>query len=433
MSVVDRVALAAAEAAGRNLGRRAGLTALRALFVGLSDHADRKRALVGALDHAIALGDEDAFEWVLAQWSAEPSNLFGAAVQCCRRLVAERRPDAARRLADAEHTRAPTARALYLRARCTRDPATAIGDLRLALHQARQAPRDAALERAAASRLARLSLEKPKPAIDLEPLDHRSRLGVLTAMLHAKGRYGRVAALDGIVALAQSEDAEVAAAAMRLAARHADADGRLTEIEIDRIRTALACWPDPAERADALSRLEQRRAMVAGEIGEHELATRLIEGGELGAPKGQPDAEYRALDAIVALRKAKDDRADRLEALVATVDAERPRISMPLLTVAWLACADPSVSVRGVGERLAKRLSTLGGARPARGWLRLSERVGDPKLADELLAIAADVREPEALDRLAERDVRAAWDAFTQGDRAEALRRLRSARARAQR
>ena len=427
MSVVDRVALAAAEAAGRNLGPRAGLTALRALFVSLSEPGERTRALVGALTHANTLRDEAAFEWVLAQWAVEPSNMFPFAVDECRKLLDARRPDAARRLADAEYTRAPTGRARYLRARCTRDDEAAATDLRLALRQARQAPRDEALELAAASRLARLTLQKPKPAVDLQRLDERSRLAVLTAMLHAKGRYGRVAALDGIVALAESSDIEVASAAMRLAARHADSDGRLTEIEIDRIRTALASWTEPEERAEAMRRLDLRRAMIAGEVESHDLS-RLLEGGELAAPKGSPDAEYRALDAIVALQKNEVDRGDRLEALVATIDAERPRISMPLLTVAWLACADSNADVRGAGARVASRLTGLTGARPSRGWLRLSERVEDPKLKAELLEVAVASREPGAADRLAERDVRAAWAAYAAGDRTEACRLLRSAR-----
>lgn len=433
MSVVDRVALAAAEAAGRNLGPRAGLTALRALYVGLSDDSDRRRALLGALEHSIALADDSAFEWVLTQWSAEPSNLFPAAVAACARLIRHRRRDAALRLADAEHTRAPTGRALYLRARCTRNEEAAITDLRLALRKARQAPKDEALELAAASRLARLSLEKPKPAIDLEKLDERARLAVLTAMLHSKGRYGRVAALDGILTLAQSEDADVASAAMRLAARHADSDGRLTEIEIDRIRSALVSWPIEEERNEALRRLELRRATIVGEVGDAEVASRLLEGGEVAAPRGAPDAAYRALDAIVALRKKKSDRADRLEALLATIDAERPRISMPLLTVAWLACSDSEADVRGAGARVASRLTSLNGARPSRGWLRLSECVGDPKLEGELLAVAVEAREPGAADRLATRDVRAAWAAWAAGDRSEAQRLLRSARMHAQR
>lgn len=433
MSVVDRVALAAAEAAGRNLGPRAGLTALRALFVGLSDASDRQRALVGALEHALTLRDEPALEWVLTQWSAEPSNMFPAAVAACARLTEQREHDVARRLADAEHARAPTGRALYLRARCTRHDQSAIADLRLAVRKSRQAPKDEALELAAASRLARLSLEKPKPAVDLEKLDPRARLAVLTAMLHSKGRYGRVAALDGIVALAESDDGDVASAAMQLAARHADSDGRLTEIEIDRIRTALVRWPDPDERIEALRRLELRRATIAGEVGEADVAAQLLEGGEVASPKGAPDAAYRALDAIVALRKNKDDRADRLEALLATIDAERPRISMPLLTVAWLACSDSDADVRGAGVRIASRLTSLGGARPSRGWLRLSERVGDPKLEAELLAVAVEAREPEAADRVAERDVRAAWTAYEEGDRAEARRLLRSAQAHARR
>ena len=429
MSVVDRVALAAAEAAGRNLSPRAGLTALRSLLPSLSEAEHRRRALVGMLEHAITLRDETALDWVLGRWSVENTDMFAPAVEAVRRLVKERRSDTARKVASAECDREPAGRAFYLRARCTRDSEQAAADLRLALRKAGQPPRDESLALAAAARLARVSLDKPKPAIDLERLDERARLGVLTAMLHAKGRYGRVAALDGIVALAQSKDTTVAAAAIRLAVRHADSDGRLTEIEIDRIHTALKYWPVEETRAEALQRLEQRRAMVAGEVSEHAIAQQVLDGGEVQSRVA--DSGFRALDAIVALRKGKSDRADRLEALVATVDAERPRISMPLLTAAWLACADSSSDARGAGARLAKRLMRLPGPKPSRGWKRLSERVGDPKLATELLAIAAGVHEPGAVERLCEMDVRAAWAAYANGDKREAGRLLRAAQAKA--
>lgn len=431
MSVVDRVALAAAEAAGRNLSPRAGLTALRSLLPSLSDADHRRRALVGMLDHAITLRDDSALEWILGRWSVESTDMFSAAVNVVRRLVKQRRSETARKVASAECDREASGRAFYLRARCTRDADNAAADLRLALRKASQAPRDETLALAAAARLARVSLEKPKPAIDLEQLDERARLAVLTAMLHAKGRYGRVAALDGIVTLAQSKDPDVAKAAVRLAVRHADSDGRLTEIEIDRIRTAVAHWPDEATRAEAMRRLEQRRAMVAGEVSEHAVAQQVLDGGEVQSRIA--DSAFRALDAIVALRKGKSDRADRLEALVATVDAERPRISMPLLTAAWLACADGSSDARGAGARLAKRLIQLPGPRPSRGWKRLSERVEDPKLAGELLAVAAEVHEPGAIESLCEVDVRAAWTAYAKGERTEARRLLRAAQSKATR
>ncbi|MEM9069130.1 MAG: hypothetical protein AAGE52_11520 [Myxococcota bacterium] len=438
MGMGANFAIATAESVGRTLGARAGLSALRKLVDSLESPEDQARALFSALAYAHQLRDTDATVWLLVHWSTlDGVRGFTRIVRVCEQLVAEDRWEDAHSVAAAECTRTvDVGRAFYLRARCTRDPRSSVEDLRRALRLAQREPKDEALVLAATARLARVTLEKPKPAPDLAALSPCDRLVVVAARLHAKGRYGRVSALDGILELAASGDEEVAEAAIRLAARHVDMEGRLTDIEMDRVRAAIARWPDEDERASALAHLTVREAIARGsELDDPQLAKTLRQGQRVldhndpGSPPPEGlTAAWRALDVIAAFRRGEEDVADRLQALIAILDGSRPAIEVPLLTAAALGCESGNPAAKAAAERVAARLLDLPGPRPARGWLRLGRAVADPSLGEELRRIAVDVHEPGAAEDIAQRSVRDAWQAYQDGDREKALAMLRESR-----
>ncbi|HJL22521.1 MAG TPA: hypothetical protein RMH80_09840, partial [Polyangiaceae bacterium LLY-WYZ-15_(1-7)] len=336
--------------------------------------------------------------------------------------------------------------AFYLRARCAEDAEAARTDLQRAAMLGEERG-DASLVAGARARLARRGVgqagEEPLEALALAP---RERLAALAAKLQTKGRYGRVAALDGLIELAAQEersDPEVARAARRLAARHADAEGRLTPIEIDRVRTLLRGWPDAAERELALARLAARDAVLQEAEGAASdapaasdairRARAVLEHGSAGPPKGAPTPTWRALDLVAAARR-EEPLLDRAEALDAAVRASRPPVTAPLLTAAWIARRSRDGRTAVAGERIATRLAALAEgvapeALPTRGWLRLADAVSDAPLAAALLSFAVAAREPGAEDRRAEALVRRGWEAFRAGEEEEALEALRAARA----
>ena len=123
MGALDRIAIAAAEQAGKTLGPRAGLAALRALADSVQDPQDAARAIFGALDHALTLRDQGAMVWLLERWvSRTDAHAFDRVVGTCARLLDEQRRAEAHEVATAECRRTvDDGRAFYLRARCSLD------------------------------------------------------------------------------------------------------------------------------------------------------------------------------------------------------------------------------------------------------------------------------------------------------------------------
>ena len=416
--MAGRFAVGAAKQVAKVLGARAGVGALRSLLDDLDDSGLRRQTHLDFLDLAIQV-DDATFDEATRRWSALPaSEAFQAVSTRARAWMARGKAREARELADAECARSPAdARAFYLRARLRGDVEE---DLARAAKLAKRAGQDD-VERAALARLSRVNGERPGRPIDLAALPPRLRLPVLTAQLRAKGRYGRVAALDGLSALASSPDTVLARAAISVCAQHADDEARLTPIEIDRVRTAIAHWPDAPTRDVALSRLAAREGLDAGTVEDPETAEQVrrarlvLESGTAGPPPGAPTVTWRALDAIAALRRGETDVAERISAICFAIDASRVSPSAPLLTLAWMACGARDVGLKAAGESLAGRLPTMPGAQPARGWLRLSERVADLELAGKLQEIALAHREIGAAERVAEDWVRRAWEGLEDG------------------
>lgn len=416
--MAGRFAVGAAKQVAKILGARAGLGALRPLLDDLDDSGLRRQTHLDFLDLAIQV-DDASFDEATRRWSALPAGEAFADVSAhARAWKARGKEREARELADAECARSPAdGRAFYLRARLRGD---AEEDLVRAAKLAKRSGQDD-VERAALARLCRLTGERPARPIDLAALPPRLRLSVLTAQLRAKGRYGRVAALDGLSALASSPDTELARAAILVCAQHADDEARLTPIEIDRVRTAIAHWPDPSVRDIALSRLAAREGLDTGAIEDPETAEQVrrarlvLESGTAGPPPGAPTVTWRALDAIAALRRGETDVAERISAICFAIDASRVSPSAPLLTLAWMACGARDPRLKAAGELLAGKLIAMPGAQPATGWLRLSERVVDLELAGKLQEIALAHRENGAAERVAEDWVRRAWEGLEDG------------------
>ncbi len=425
--MAGRFAVESAKQVAKILGARAGAGALRAILDDLGDHEDsglRRQAHLDFVDLAIEV-DEATFDDATRRWSALPAGEAFAEVSArARAWMARGKVREACALADAECVRCPAdGRAFYLRARLRGDREE---DLVRAAKLAERAG-EGDLEQAARARLCRVTGERPLRPIDASALSPRLRLFVFTAQLRAKGRYARVAALDGLCALASSSDVEVAHAAIRVCARHADEDARLTPIEIDRIRTALAHWPEASARELALGRLAAREGLGAGVVEEPETAAQqrrarlVLESGTAGPPPGTPTVTWRALDAIAALRRGEIDVVERVSTICFAIDASRMAPSAPLLTLAWMACGARDVALKAAGEALAARVVTMPGARPATGWLRLSERVADVALAEKLRETALAHREHGAAERVAENRVRRAWKGLEEGGEDEVL------------
>lgn len=418
------VAIAAADVVARNLGARAGLAAYRGVLGSVSTPHERARVLGSAFDCAHAVHDAEGIRWVTARWSELPrGDFFAQLAPRAVRLYAHDRA-AARALAHAEVARAPEdARAHYLLARL--DDEHAARSLRRALRLAERPPSDAALATSIRARLARAG--ESFEAIDVDALQERDRLAILVSRLRSSSRYRRVAALDALIELTHSSDSEVRAAAYALGARHAD--GALTSIERDRVETLIRTHPRAKAARVALVARQGLESSLPDDADEEAVApfrraVAVLERGTPGPAPNPPTDVWRALRAIAAIRRGAP-AGDAFDALLDV--APHCVVTEPLLTAAWLGLGDPEIAMRA--EQLAAILS----GRPSHarhGYLRLSDAVGDPHVAERLLRCAAAAGEAGAEERLAERERAEAWAAFRRGDGERALPLLRAARAR---
>lgn len=433
MSIGGKLALAAVEQVAATAGLRAGLVALRRVVDELSDPRDRARAIELGFTWASESEDESTLTWLCDRWIGQPGERLDELRALLPRL--RHRPDLVRALVDAQCIRAPDdPRSFYLRARVRPDRVGQLADLRTALRlaRARNVP-TGAIE----ARLARLGVQD-----EVEDDTPRARLAALREKLAAGGRYKRVAALDGLAELVAAAEAgrdeavrDAAAAAL---AEHADSDPRLTEIELDRIRTALARWPDEAARAAALGRLAAHARLLGAPSEDPldeaagralDLATSVLEHHVAGSPDGPPDLRWRALDAIAGVRGGTPDVSERYERLASAAQSPDARLHVAVLTACWVGAAHPDDVVRRCSQRLMPRLLELPGRRPSRGWARAASVCEDPALRPRLLEAGRAAGDPEARSDLAAALVRTAWQEAAEGRRDEALARLRRARA----
>lgn len=421
MTPKGRLAIAAAEQAGRVLGSRAAHSALRSLVLTLSHPDDRVAALLAAARHATQLADEPAV-LALATLHAEITEADARThlpqlTQLCARLLSERRPRLAVELARAELRRAPSGEAHYLLGRCLHRQHTDDAD---AAYRAAESSPSEGLRAAAQHQRRVLVLTRRAPAPvsavaganqPTAPSDPRRALSDAAARLTHGGRYARALAIDQLAALAQDPALErgLQLTALRLLGRHADERGAdLSEVESERLQVALAPYgATVAEALAARSRAPQvppeRAIMPAGMPSEADaIATQLTQGA--------------LSDAVRTLRHAR-------------VHSAHEDAPSSLYAAGWLAALSEDAEVALEGSLLLETLLRGSTRAPRRGFLPLADALTPkyPTLAALARERAAERREPGAVPALVRVLVAEAWKAYAEGDRVAALRALRRA------
>lgn len=421
MTPKGRLAIAAAEQAGRVLGSRAAHSALRSLVLTLSQPDDRVAALLAAARHAAQLADEPAV-LALATLHAEITEAdakvhLPGLTQVCARLLGERRPRLAVELARAELRRTPSAEAHYLLGRCLHRQQPA--DAEAAYRAAESSPSEG-LRRAAQHqrRLLALTRRAPAPASSaagaiptVAPDDPRQALSDAAARLTHGGRYARALAIDQLAALAQDPAVErgLQLTALRLLGRHADERGTdLSDVEGERLQVALAPYGAAvAEALAARSRAphvppEQALLPATAPSEADAIATQLTQGA--------------LPDAVRTLRHAR-------------VHSAHEDAPSSLYAAGWLAALSEDAEVALEGSLLLDTLLRESTRAPRRGFLPLADALAPkyPALGAAARERAAERREPGAVAALVRVLVAEAWRAYAEGDRAAALRALRRA------
>lgn len=450
MRAWERIQLAAVERVEATLGPAPGLAAHRALCHKLEPGEALARAAVGALRCATRLGVEGGELDALVEALRESgdADVFDAVVDVVQQLGATGRAAEAVAVAQAELTRRPSARSAYLLGRCHgamgEDEAAATA-FAWSIERAVADPQAAEVVTAARLRRVRHLLasvdDRTRAAEEaaLVPVDGASdpeRLLLARARLWSAGRYGRVAALDALIEVAERAP-ELARAAVRAGLQHADGRGSgLTEIERDRVATLVRSWPVDDERAELLRRIDgDGRDAIAERHDERALG--VLAGGGVGPPPEDGPPRFRlgalSLRAIVALREGRrDESARRLRQASALVE-ESACVVAPAWTAVVLGLASEEEPREAAAELAAAALEVDAATAPPRGFLPLAgslHRAQRPDLALRALRTAAARAEPGARDHLTERLVHDAWRAHARGDRDLALELLREARPR---
>lgn len=434
MSVAASVALAVAERVERAVGTRAGLAAYRALVDNAADDELRGRAILAALRCAVALRDAEAVAGLTAAWSSIERGVWDEAIATvCKALVRTSLIAEAVTLAGAEVARHPSARALYLHARCLElaldRAAPPVGAARTSSSTERDVLRvrttdafaaaasraiqegHAAIARAARVRRAThlaCRWETLEAAIDeaksVEPTGASAVeiCALARVLLLSPSRFvraGAIASLGGVIASVGAEDgsaraASVAFGALAIAAGHADAMGAaLSPLELDRLLAMLGSGP--------IARVFPR---AAGALRATAAIDSSRDDGALAA------ALAKSLDAEIGLAsvhaRARDIVRGRFEPSP-LASGPSPR-EVPVVAAAWPMILDVAVALRDKAPaRAALALRALG-ERASRGEPMprqalgiaarvLSESTESPELRDAAVDFfAALLRRPSA-------------------------------------
>jgi|GEM_PF-1461623 len=477
MTVAVDVAIGAAERLERTAGPAAGLALFRRLAANADGAELRGRAILGGLRCAASVGDRAAARDLALLWRTMDAGVWIEVFSACKTLHAAGLREAAGELANAEAKLRPTARALYMRARCldvARDPHAADA-FREAIAQGEQggpAPLVASarvrrafwLSRSVATLPAALDEAKRVEAAAVTPPE---RLVLARVLLRAPSRFVRAGALSILDDLVRGTDDKLARAALRTAARHADdmADA-LTPLEVDRllallgrepIAAAAAAARDALRAVDAIARAREKqdaeafdaallraaelapplaplhrraREILAGRFEAHD-AEALARAAE--PPSLSPYALWTSLlDAVVAMRDAAHPRAARALRTVAERAERAERLPPQTWTIVQKALVSDDDEVRAVAGRAVAALAKTTSAAPPSGWLALANVLtacGMESLAGDARRSAALANEPGAADALVLTLTRSAWQLAAEGERSRAIEQLREARA----
>lgn len=454
------IAVAVAEQAERAGGPRAGLFAWKKLAENATTPEIRGKALLSAFRCALALRDAAAVRDLVQAWSAITGEWDGPIAAYCKDLARAGLAEQAAALAATEAQRKPTARSIYLHARCLE----LAGDGRAAMRYAEaiaraareeatdraRASADGARERAARVRRAAVLFRTPEgrtealreaQRVDPKSATPDERLVLARVLLSAPSRFVRSTGLGMLDELVMADSPLVpdartrATKARRIAARHADDFGdKLTPMEIDRL---LAIFSRGTPRAHgAMKALAALSHDVASGLAEaqraspelaplHKRAKDILE--DRFAPGGD-GAWDRLLDVVTAMRQSSPGRVARaLEALAAM-----PELPPQTWTVLQAALAMNEAEITAPAAKLAKRLF---GRTPPRGWLAVATSLGFAgleELATDARRQATAAGEPGAAEALGIVLTRSAWQLASNGERTRAMARLREAKALAQ-
>ena len=477
MSISADVATGAAERVEKSAGPAAGLAIWRRLAFNAGGVEIRGRAILGGLRCAIAVRDFGAIRDLTQLWQtvevvseSDWDGLFAT----CKAMWRSGLGVLATELASAEVRRRPTARALYMVSRCLdlsgdARAAAAFGEALVAAEKEGATRMVRAIRVRRAAWLARSAettneaLEEAKRASSPETT-LAERLVLARVLLRAPSRFGRAAAiglLDEIVsggAAAGVAAGAIAKKALVLAARHADDMGdEITPLEVDRllalfsrdtIANECAKARDAVRAIDRLARAKEKKsdaeleaALDEAARSDPELATLhqrardilrgRFESHESSATSAHP--EWTAmLDAVVAMRDAAWPRTAVALRRLAESAERGERLPPHVWTVAQAALGTDDAEVRGVAGRLVSSMMKTTTAAPPRGWLGLAHALaacGMDAPATIARRSAAVAKEPGAVDALGSALTRSAWQLVREGDRSQAIARLREARA----
>ncbi|AKF07366.1 hypothetical protein [Sandaracinus amylolyticus] len=457
MGLLSDLGLGAARSLRTRLGARGALRVLSPMIASSDPSPARAAAIVVALECAAEVGDADALESLATWWAVEHVGARTADVAPVIASLLRTSKPLARVLADAEvlrrdHPLSRALRAVVHEQSGALDDAAA--DWRSAASEAERAgdPRRARAARVELARLLarqsgrKLDAARVASSIPEDDAGARERLVLAIARLGETGRYARVRGLDALVELASQRDETIARAAIRAACAHADESGAaLTGVELERVRSAAAKWPDPHERARVLATLDAIAATVdtddaarsaalvrAAAVDDTtraqlERARAVLSGGAVGPRPSRDAGTWCALAVIASLRAGRDDDArDRVRELRAIGVGDGEPAAW---TAAWCALARPATRPDAIA--LAEALLATRGT-PPRGFLHIAshlEHAGAETLALRAMARAHEQREPGAKERRIEALVRAGWRAWSEGRRDDAREHLLEARA----
>lgn len=466
-SLLDQIALAAAEKIWRTAGPRAGMLAYRNLLTQDSD-ATRAQAILRGIDCAMEAGDEQSAFTFAESWGfVRTGDHAEDVVRSAARLESRGFSRTCHLLLQREHERRRDPRVAYAFARvCERRGLP--GDARDAFTvcmetsaAAKTVQESAVLLATATLEVARARARDPLTAasalelargIDASLLAPPKKLQHARLLLAWKSRFERAGALSSLADVAKKTPA-LAVAAARVAAAHADRLGHaLTPLESDRVAAVLSAIAEgDGARAAALARkrldslrndvglaaalAEERRIMEDPELAPLVQKAKAILAGGSGPAlaEGAESPALRLADAslaAVAEHRRGALRVPRMKELVALAAADVRPFPRAALSVAMLALGGEDGSLHPEAAALAARAVTLGASSP-RGLVPLAALLiarGEEAVAEQTLRLAAQREEPSAREHLLRLLCHRAQHAYARGDRATALLRLGEAR-----
>jgi hypothetical protein len=466
VALFDSIAISTAQQIAKTAGPRAGVMAFKNLLSATSEET-RARAALGGIDCALDAGDEHAAYTFAEAWFPINQGAWERdVVRAAQKLEARGWERCAFLLVETEHRRKRGPFIAYAHARlceARRDWATALA----AWESCAAAAESAGVRRLGAVarlELARVRARSPESretalalvkSVDVSSLPDRQRVQHARILLFSSSRFERAGALSALADLARGTP-EIARDAVRAAAAHADAMGaRLTPLEADRVKAALAAWPEKDARALALSRLSSierekgdalgAETRLANDPALEVLVTKaraVLAGGfgpdpSYGGGGAVPQARAAAL-ALTAIAHAKrgtlapSHLADVTRALEARAPAPPAAASLCVLALsAGIAASSPS-AVHEEAARLASAIIERRGA-VSFGFVRLADALasrGRDDVAESALRVAESMGEEGASARLLSALLRRGRAAAKAGKRSDALKRLREAASR---